>query len=254
MSISSSWMPFYRPKTDTQLRLFCFPYAGGSASIFREWAASLPAAVEVCPIQLPGRENRIRERPFNNVTPLVSALSSALQPYLDKPFAFWGHSMGALISFELTRQLRQENKPEPLHLLVSGRQAPQLPSAIPPIHHLPEVEFIKGLRQLQGTPEAVLQHVELMQLMMPILRADFALVETYTYTPEAPLDCSISAFGSLEDDNVSVDDLKAWQVQTQHTFRLRLFPGDHFYLHTHRIQLLRAVSQDLTHLFNRVFA
>ena len=238
-------MSLYKPKAQAYLRLFCFPYAGGGASIFRDWAASLPASVEVCPIQLPGRESRIQERPFHRVTALVSALSCALQPYLDKPFAFWGHSMGALIAFELARQLRRENKPGPLHLLVSGHRAPQLPDSVPPIHQLPEREFVRELRLLNGTPETVLQHAELMQLMMPILRADFALAETYTYTVEAPLDCSISVFGGLQDERVGNNDLKPWQEQTWQDFSLRLFPGDHFYFHSHRSQLFLAMSEEL---------
>lgn len=245
---SSPWISLYKPKTQAFLRLFCFPYAGGGASIFRDWAASLPASVEVCPIQLPGRESRIQERPFNRVTDLVPALSSALQPYLDKPFAFWGHSMGALISFELARQLRRENRPGPLHLLVSGHRAPQLPDLVSPIHQLPEREFVRELRLLNGTPEAVLQHAELMQLIAPILRADFALLETYTYTVEAPLDCSISAFGGLQDERAGNSDLKAWQEQTQQNFNLHLFPGDHFYLHDHRLQLFLVISEELRQL------
>lgn len=248
LSSSSPWLSLYKPKAQAYLRLFCFPFAGSGASIFRDWAESLPASVEVCPIQLPGRESRIQERPFNRVTALVPALSSALRPYLDKPFAFWGHSMGALIGFELARQLRREYRPGPLHLLVSGHRAPQLPDSVSPIHQLPEREFVRELRLLNGTPEAVLQHAELMQLMVPVLRADFALLETYTYTAAAPLDCSISAFGGLQDERVSNNDLKAWREQTQQAFNLRLFPGDHFYFHSHRSQLFSVISQELRQL------
>ena len=250
ISTSSSWTPFYRPKAkQARLRLFCFPYAGGGASVFRDWAESLPAIVEICPIQLPGRENQIRERAFDKFHALVTALSFAIQPYLDIPFAFWGHSMGALISFELARQLRRENKPQPHHLFVSAYKAPQLPDSAFQIHKLPDKEFIKELRRLNGTPEEVLQNAELMQLMLPILRADFTLVETYRYTVEEPLDCSISAFGGLQDDVVNNNDLEAWNEQTLQTFNLRMFPGDHFYLRSYRRHLLSVVSQDLIHLF-----
>jgi medium-chain acyl-[acyl-carrier-protein] hydrolase len=245
-------MSLYRPKPQARLRLFCFPYAGGGASIFRDWADSLPATVEVRPIQLPGRESRFRERPFSQITELLPALSLALQPYLDKPFAFWGHSMGALISFELARRLRRENKPGPLHLFLSGHKAPQLPDSLPSIHQLPDKEFLQEVRKLNGAPEAVWRNIELMQLMLPVLRADFTLVETYTYTDEQPLDCSISAFGGLHDDRVSHDDLKAWQAQTQHAFTLRMFPGDHFYIHSHSSQLLSVLSQDLRQLLSRI--
>lgn len=244
MPLSDPWIASLRPKPAAALRLFCFPYAGGGASIFRGWAAALPPAVEVYPVQLPGRENRLRERPFTQISPLVEALADALRPYLDRPFAFWGHSMGALISLELARQLRREKGPDPVHLFVSAYSAPQIPpdSAI---HRLPEAAFVEELRRLKGTPEAVLQHAELMQLMLPLLRADFALVETYGYVHEDPLDCPISAFGGLEDDGVSYDDLMAWREQTRSAFKLRMFPGDHFFLHANRAQLLQVVSQGI---------
>lgn len=247
-SNSTPWISNYKPKAQAFFRLFCFPYAGGGASIFRNWGEILPDFVEVCPIQLPGRETRIRERPFEQMTALVSALSLALQPYLDKPFAFWGHSMGALIGFELARQLRRERKQGPFHLFVSGRKSPQLSDSATPVHLLPEKEFIRELRKLKGTPEAVLQHAELMQLMLPILRADFTLVETYTYLADEPLECAISAFGGLQDDNVNHTQLEAWHEQTQCGFSLRMFPGDHFYIYENHLWLLLAIEQELGQL------
>lgn len=249
---SSTWITCPRPNPQAQLRLFCFPYAGGAASTFYVWSDNLPREVEVCPVQLPGRENRLGESLFARMGPLLEALLPAIQPYLDRPFAFFGHSLGATISFELARKLRTQNGPEPLHLFVSGSRAPQLPDPDPPIHHLPDEEFIAGLRRFNGTPEAVLQHAELMELFLPILRADLALHETYVYTTSEPLDCAVSAFGGLEDEKVSRDDLAAWQEQTRGTFKLRMFPGDHFFLRSARSHLLQAVSQDLMQVLDRV--
>jgi medium-chain acyl-[acyl-carrier-protein] hydrolase len=246
----NKWVKCVKPRP--RLRLFCFPYAGGSASIFYKWSEYLPNTVEICPIQLPGRENRIRERPYNHITPLIEALAQALLPYLNVPFAFWGHSMGALISFELARQLRREGKPRPFQIFISSHRAPQLPNLRLPISQLPEIEFVRELRKLNGTPELVFQNRELMQIFLPVLRADFALLETYTYTNEEPLDSSISAFGGLQDERVSCDELKCWQEQTHGSFNLSMFPGGHFYLHEYRVPLLAVLSQDVRQILNRI--
>ena len=163
---------------------------------------------------------------------LVQTIAPFLLPYLDKPFAFFGHSMGALVSFELARLLHKEYKCSPSHLFVSGRRAPQVPDPDPPIHTLPNSEFLQELRRLNGTPEAVLQNDELMQLLLPTLRADFAVLETYVYTPQPLLDYPITAFGGLQDPEVCCEVLEAWRDQTRAAFSLHKFPGDHFFLHT----------------------
>jgi len=155
--------------------------------------------------------------------------------------------MGALISFELARQLRRQYAPDPIALFVSAYRAPQLPAPSPPIHSLPQDEFVEALRRLNGTPEAVLQDAELMQLLLPTLRADFAICETYTYTPEVPLECPILAFGGLQDREVSRDDLAAWCHQTHRAFKLRMVPGDHFFLHSARASLVYAVATAILH-------
>ena len=232
------------------LRLFCLSYAGGGTQVFRTWATRLPASVEVCLIELPGRGVRLKEPLFTDLPPLVEAIAQNLEKHLDKPFAFFGHSMGGLLSFEITRFFRRHNVQGPAHLFVSGRGAPQTPNDEPPMHALPEPEFISELRRLNGTPREVLEHEELMQLMLPILRADFSICETYRYEPEAPLDCSITAFGGLEDESVSVERLKAWREQTNASFSLHMLPGDHFFLHTAQSVLLQTLSQGL----NRVLA
>lgn len=247
---ASPWIAYARINPQADLRLFCFPYAGGAASIFRIWSHELRRDIEICPIQLPGRENRLGEPPFTRLPPLVDALAQTLQPYLDKPFALFGHSMGALISFELARQLRKKNSPGPVHLFVSGRRAPQIPSRNLPMYQLPEAEFAEELRRFNGTPEAVLRNAELMQLLLPSLRADFSTVETYVYTTELPLECPISAFGGLQDKQVTRDDLAAWHCQTSGTFTLRILPGDHFFLHSAWMPLLQAISHDLTQLLD----
>ena len=237
------WISFRKPDPETRLRLFCFPYAGAGALIFRTWSDRLPADVEVCPVQLPGRGTRLMERPFTHLPPLIQALAQALLPLLDKPFAFFGHSLGALVAFELARQFRRQYGVQPVRLFVSADRAPQIPRRDRPIHALPEREFLAELRRLDGTPELVLEEAELMQIMLPVVRADFAVYETYAYSSEPPLDCLISGFGGLQDHRVSRSDLEAWRDQSSISFSLRMFPGDHFFLN--QPLLLQVLSQEL---------
>jgi medium-chain acyl-[acyl-carrier-protein] hydrolase len=245
MTQTNAWFSLPRPNPQARLRLFTFPYAGGTSAIYRAWPQELPASVEVLTAQLPGRVHRLREPPFSHLIPLVEAIAEALTPYLDKPFAFFGHSMGALISFELARHLRRTRQLEPAHLFVSGRSAPQLPPNTPSLHDLPEPEFVKELYALNGTPAEVLEHPELMHLMTPLLRADFSVVGTYEYEPEPPLSCPITAFGGLEDEKIGRERVALWSEQTSAAFTLRMLPGDHFFINTGRTLLLRLLSQDL---------
>ena len=239
------WIAYRKPNPQARLRLFCFPYAGTGASIFRTWSDSLPADVEVCPVQFPGRGTRLMETPFTQLSPLVQALAQTLLPLLDKPFAFFGHSLGALVGFELARQLRRQSGVQPVRLFVSADRAPQIPPRDRPIHALPEREFLGELRRLNGIPGKVLEEADLMQIMLPVLRADLAVYETYVYSSEPPLNCPISIFGGLQDHRVSRGDLEAWRDQTSVSFSLRMFPGDHFFWNTTQPLLLQALSKEL---------
>jgi surfactin synthase thioesterase subunit len=230
-----------------QLRLFCFPYAGGGASIFRTWPVGLPEGVQVCAVQLPGREERLSEEPFDRWRGLVKVLVDVLSPRLGElPFIFFGHSMGALISFELARELRRRGSPQPARLYASGWRAPHLPDPDPPVHRLPDVEFLEELRRLEGTPETVLEDAEMMDLLLPTIRADFAIVETYLYAPEPPLDYPIVAIGGTEDKEVSREELEAWREHTAQDFSLWRFSGGHFFIHQARSQLLARLREDLS--------
>jgi len=241
----NAWIQLYIPKKTTKFRLFCFPYAGGGAVTFHAWRDQFPPEVEVCAVELPGRGKRFTEEPFTSLPPLIDALAQGIEPYLTLPFAFFGHSMGGLVSFELARYLRKKQIASPMHLFISAFRAPQLPDPDPPIHQLPDVEFIKELKQLNGTPQAVLENTELMQVLFHTLRADFSVCETYVYEEEAPLPCHLSVFGGVYDNEVSRAELEQWQKQTRSDFSLRMFPGDHFFLLPMQRPLLRAISQDL---------
>jgi medium-chain acyl-[acyl-carrier-protein] hydrolase len=240
-----------RPNPQALLRLFCFPYAGGGASVFRAWPNDLPPTIEVCAIQYPGRENRMSEPLLSSSEPLVEALITDIQPYLDRPYAFFGHSLGALVAFELARQIDQARQPPLIHLFVSAHAAPQIVNTDPPIHQLPQAEFIRKIADLNGTPDEILSHTELMELLYPILRADFTMNETYAYRAGSPLDCSISALGGLRDSLVSRAQLEAWGEQTHGSFAVRMFPGHHFFLSEVRPLLLRIIAQDLLQSLSR---
>ena len=183
---TSRWIVVPKPNARAGLRLFCFPYAGGGASIFTAWPEWLPITIEVIAVQLPGRGRRISEEPYTSLSDLVGELVQVLLPSLEKPFAFFGHSMGALLAFESARVLRSMDGPTPAHLTVSGAGAPQVPDPDPPIHDLPDREFLKEIKQLNGTPIELFDSKEMVEIMLPTLRADFAVIEDYVYTPQPP--------------------------------------------------------------------
>jgi medium-chain acyl-[acyl-carrier-protein] hydrolase len=241
----NAWVLGGRPLRRAR-RLFCIPYAGGAASAYRGWAEGLPDDVDVCAVQLPGRGARFREAPFRNMADLVPALAEGLLPLLDLPFALFGHSMGAVVAFELARELRRRGGRPPALLALSGHQAPPRPDPKPPISHLPDEEFLAEVQtRYDGIPPEVLAEEELLQLLLPVLRADVQLLESYTYVQEAPLDCPISCFGGEDDPHVSLADLEAWGDETRGPLRVRTFPGGHFFVESARDEVLRALRRDL---------
>jgi medium-chain acyl-[acyl-carrier-protein] hydrolase len=240
----NAWFRFCRPEPLARVRLFCLPFAGGGASIYRTWPGAMAPDIDVCPVQLPGREERLREPAFRQIEPLCHALLAVIRPLLDKPFALFGHSMGAIIVYELTRMLAAQGMMPPEHLFVSGQRAPHIPLGRPISYNLPPEGFHKRLRELNGTPEAVLRDPEMMDLISPLLRSDFELSETYQRERRSPLGCPVSAFGGIDDIEVSLADLEAWRLTTVGAFRLRRFPGDHFFLPT-AAELMREIQNQL---------
>ncbi|HET6694524.1 MAG TPA: alpha/beta fold hydrolase [Pedococcus sp.] len=242
-SASDRWL--LRQPADLPMRLFCFPHAGAGASAYGSWAGALASAgVDVCPVQLPGRENRFREPRHHRLEPLLEALVSALQRHLDRPYALFGHSLGALLAYELARFLSGVGV-GPDRLLVSGRIAPQLSDPRPPMHGLPDAELVARLRELGGIPDAVLESPELLALQLPTLRADLAVNETYRHVPGPPLDLPVTAFGGDRDPKVAVAELHAWRRTTRAGFRASLLPGDHFFVARNRDLLLKELGVDL---------
>ena len=241
----SRWLARSSEKPKATIRMFCFPYAGGTTHTYRSWQGLLPESIDVTPVQLPGRGQRLSEPPFQHLPELVEALAPEVVPFLDKPFAFFGHSMGALIGFELARWLRRNHKAMPTHLFVSGRQAPPLSELTEPTWDLPEREFIERVRELNGTTQDILDHPELMQLMIPLLRADFAVCETYRYQVEPPLEFPVTVFGGLDDVEVRYEHLGLWREQTAAAFRLHVLPGDHFFVQTAQAEIVQIIAAEL---------
>ena len=213
--------------------------------MYWEWSDALADDVEVCAIQLPGRGPRFRETPIDDASGAVGALTDAIRPYLDRPFAMFGHSMGAILAYETARRVTAAFGCTPSHLFVSGHRAPHLPPRRKPIHHLPDDAFIAGVRALNGTPAEFFDDPELVTLCLPMLRADFRLVESYVELAGERLSCPLLALGGDADPTVSAADLAAWRAATSGRFRSILFAGDHFYVRTARASLIARLRHEL---------
>jgi medium-chain acyl-[acyl-carrier-protein] hydrolase len=234
----------FQPDARAQLRLFCFPNAGGGVATLYAWLRGLPNSIQVCPLQLPGRENRWQEPAVNRLPPLVADLADAIAPLMDAPFAFFGHSLGALLAFELARELRRRGRRGCLKLLASARLAPQESITVPPICELSEPQFLAALQARFGAiPDALLADRELLTMYLPVLRADLEMIEKYVYRPEPPLDCPISVFGGTDDPTVTRSQLEGWCEQTTGGFSLTMFSGDHFYPRLSRDGFVEAVRE-----------
>ncbi|HEU4713140.1 MAG TPA: alpha/beta fold hydrolase [Pyrinomonadaceae bacterium] len=246
--ITNPWLLTRAVNPHARLNLICFPYAGGGAQIFNSWQTGLiTGEIQVYGVQYPGRGSRVREQAFTESGALVDAFLPHLLPLLSKPFALFGHSMGAIIAFEVARRLQNERGLRPQRLIVSGRRAAQLPRTDRLTYNLPDAEFTEELRRLNGTPKEVLDHPELMQLMMGIIRADFTLTQTYKYVPGPQLTCPLSVFGGLDDTDVAREQLEAWCQQTTSDCSLKMFEGDHFFIQTNQAAVLKTIRQQLLH-------
>ncbi len=244
MQHKSKWVTPLSKNSLPTMRLFCFPYSGGSAQIYKPWTDLVPASVQICGIQYPGRGSRFAEPPMTSIDTLLRELLPEIKPFLDLPFAIFGHSLGAAIGFELTRQLQREGR-VPRALIVSGRNAPHLPRKTELLHNLPEPEFRKKLHELGGTSPEVLEHPELMDLVAPLVRADFTMSEAYTFKEDTALVCPLWAYGGERDPLVPVEGIQAWERHAGAGFVHRILPGAHFFLDESRPALLAQIVQIL---------
>jgi medium-chain acyl-[acyl-carrier-protein] hydrolase len=242
---SGSWIRPYEPRSLARLRMFCLPFAGGGSVAFWSWLRALPADVELCAVCLPGREDRRRERPFDRLEPLVAELAQAMAGWTDRPFVLYGHSMGGLIGFELARALHAAGTP-PRHLIISARGAPDLPLTVPRLAELPDAQFVAALSQrYNGIPQVILDDPDMLAMFVPVLRADFAVLESYAFRPGPPLGCPITAFGGTRDPLIGAAELVAWQRHTTSRFRHEMIEGDHFFIQGNQARFLSQLSEEL---------
>jgi medium-chain acyl-[acyl-carrier-protein] hydrolase len=244
--LSNAWVRCLSVRPQARVRLFCFPYAGAGASVYRLWPGELSPAVEVWAVQLPGRETRLHEPALTSMTAVVNGLMPALTPLLDRPFAFFGHSMGALVACELARSLQLQGRCEPALLMLSARRSPSVPDTDPPIHRLGHDDFVTEVdRRYGGIPKEVKAHRELMELLVPALQADMAVVETHRHAMLPLLNSPMHVFGGDADSRTRREDLQAWEATTCGAFRLTMLAGDHFFINSQRSHLLALVSESL---------
>ncbi len=252
------WFNRAKPNPRAKLRLFCFPYAGGNSAVFSDWGPELGENVEVLGVQPPGRGNRFLEPPIASLREMVDELTGAILPLLGKPFIFFGHSNGALICFELARALREQGMAGGLlHVVVSGNPAPQVRSFETVLHDLPDDLLMEKLRELRGTPEEILQNSELLELFMPVLRADFSIAETHRFVSHPPLPCDVTLFGGRDDHHISQEDLLAWAELFEGNEELRMFPGGHFFINESKalvLATLRRRIDDIAANLDRAYA
>lgn len=238
------WIPDYDRNSERPCRMFCFPFAGGNRTTYAAWINYASSIVDVLPIQLPGRLERLSERPFTIIDSLIDDLKLVTAPLLDRPFALFGHSMGALIAFELARVLLENGHPL-IRLFVSGCRSPSLLPLGRNRHLLSDAEFIRELSRIGGTQENLLGNTEIMSLTLACIRADFSMVDNYVCNHEEPLSCPISAFGGLQDEEVNKVHVREWQEETSKGFSLRMVPGGHFFINSHGRFVRDAVEYDL---------
>ena len=240
------WIVRARPQAAAQPRLVCIPYAGAGPSALRAWTKSFDRSIDVAVLELPGRDRSWRLPACRSISEIVQAAAPAVLELTDRPYVVFGHSLGALLAFELVRELRRLGASPPQHLFASAFRAPHLPSRLPPPCGLDDEAFVREIRRrYDGIPELVLREPELMAMLLPRLRADFEALEGYQYRPDAPLQCPITTFGGRDDATVDFSDLNAWAQHTDGPFALREWPGGHMFLHASAREMADVIAAAL---------
>lgn len=222
------WLPFSDP--EGRIRLYCLPHAGAAASVFRPWVGRLPG-VAVCPLQLPGRETRAHEDPYVRMGPLAEESARVvLEDARGGPYALYGHSLGALVGFEMIHEIRRLGGPPPVRFLLSACSAPQLADPDPrfTVADPTDEQILDLLRMLGGTPESVLTHPFFLRTVLPVVRADLMVKATYDYRRRPPLDVPVTAFAGVDDPRAGVEAIDAWREQTTSPFQTHTLVGGHF--------------------------
>lgn len=245
--------PWFTPPAggEAALRLYCLPYAGGSASTYLDWPATVTGkagVAEICAVQLPGRGARLTEPPLHDAGRVATEVAAAISANTDGPFALFGHSMGALLAYEIAQQLRRSGAPEPVALLVSGRRPPEYPEPYPDIRHLSDADLVLELDRRYGRLAATLSNADLRAAFVPAIRADFTICETYRPSSSEPLRHPIFAYGGTSDSDVTPDQLAGWRTYTTESFTMNTLPGNHFFLERRSDIFLRVLVRDLRRL------
>lgn len=238
----SPWLPFTTSLDKNALQLFCFPYGGGNSAFYQRWQNQLLSAVQICPVQLPGRGIRYLEPSYTKFELLIKDLVLGLQPFLQPPFAFFGHSMGALVCYEIARMLTAKKNPQPVHLFASAYHAPHLPDPSPKLHELPDDQFIDELIQMNGLPTELITNRKYLEVFLPALQADFTMCETYEHHKSETLTCPITVLGGSNDPETTDTKLEVWQELTTGPFALHLLEGDHFFIHSKTTKILEIIK------------
>jgi medium-chain acyl-[acyl-carrier-protein] hydrolase len=241
----TKWLHKRKPNDAASVRLFCVHHAGGNALSYRNWQAYFPPDIEVCALELPGHGRRLSEEPFRQLVPLVEAACDELSPFFDRPFAFFGHSMGALISFEFAHLLHVRYGKEPKVLFLAARPAPQFADPDANAYQFSTPALIDHLHAMDGTPKELLNDPEILEMLLPTLRADYELVQTYRFSERPKLSCAIRVFGGLKDNALPKKVLELWCTATTGGFSVVMFPGDHFFVRHSEGQLLGIISREL---------
>lgn len=229
--------------TEDKVTLFCLPFAGGGASAYNQWVKKAQDMFNVCPIQLPGREDRIMEKPYETMNVMLDDLEQAIINVLKGPYALWGHSMGGKIGYELEKRMEKRGYTAKC-FLVSGSRVPYIQETNP-ISHLSNSDFKEKLARFEGTPKEILDNQELLDFFLPMLRADFSIDETYYSSLVIQLQCPIIAFCGEDDREVSVEEMKAWEEYTENSFDYCVFPGGHFFIREREEDVIQTIAERL---------
>ncbi|WP_129840836.1 thioesterase domain-containing protein [Streptomyces sp. RFCAC02] len=242
----SPWFPYAAEESDAATRLFCLPYAGGGWTLYRDWQDELGPAIHAVPVKLPGRAERLHEPAVPRMDRLADLLAAEMAPLLDRPYALFGISMGALLAFETAHRLVARGLRAPDRLFAASYRAPREPFTTPPVHGLPDPALIEVLTRLTATPPQLLASAELMRLVLPTVRADFACTETYVRPDRPPLPVPVTAVRGRYDDTLTGALVDGWRAETSAGFEQVDVPGDHFLLHGDRRELTALVRERLT--------
>lgn len=247
----NKWFFTLKEKPESQIRVIALPFAGGGPSAFHSWHPIFSDNIELIVINYPGRETRFTEKPVNDPEEMVSEIVNSLSDYSDKPFVLFGHSMGAMLAYFVTCELQRKQLMMPEILFVSGMRAPHIASRSEPVKQMNDEDLVNSLNKYGGMPAELFKNKELLQIFLPIIRADLEMLGRVPVEKSDNVNVPIFAYGGELDQTFTKDDLQQWDQYSDVEFKLHLMPGGHFYINQHRNELLRAIEDDISRIFSR---